>query len=94
MLSSLLPTPTGAGDAVERLTLDPESEYNKPFIPSDSHFPFFCFLKKRFYLFMRDTDRGRDPGRGRSRLHAGSPARDSIPEPGGHALGRRQMLHL
>ena len=34
---------------------------------------FFFFL--RFYLFMRDTERerGRDTGRGRSRLHAGEP---------------------
>ena len=33
---------------------------------------------------MRDTDteRGRDTGRGRSRLHAGSPTRDLIPGPG------------
>ena len=37
---------------------------------------------------MRDTqrERGRDTGRGRSRLHAGSPTRDSIPgpQPGSH----------
>ena len=34
---------------------------------------FFLFL--RFYLFTheRHTERGRDIGRGRSRLHAGSP---------------------
>ena len=33
---------------------------------------------------MRDTDRerGRDLGRGRSRLHARSPTWDSIPDPG------------
>ena len=31
----------------------------------------FFFLKKDFiYLFMRDTQRGRDTGRGRSRFHA------------------------
>ena len=30
---------------------------------------------------MRDTERGRDTGRGRSRLHAGCPMRDSIPGP-------------
>ena len=28
---------------------------------------------------MRDTERGRDTGRGTSRLHAGSPKWDSIP---------------
>ena len=38
------------------------------------------FFKKRFYLFIhRDTERGRDTGRGRSRLHAGSLTWDSIP---------------
>ena len=44
---------------------------------------------------MRDTqgERGRDTGRGRSRLHAGSPRQDSIPGPWGHGLGRRQMLN-
>ena len=31
----------------------------------------------RIYLFMR----GRDIGRGRSRLHGGSPVRDAIPDP-------------
>ena len=41
--------------------------------------PFFFFL--RFYLFSheRHTERGRDIGRGRSRLPAGSPMRDLIP---------------
>ena len=40
------------------------------------------FLKKDFiYLFMRNTERGRVTGRGRSRLHAGSPMWDSIPGP-------------
>ena len=38
---------------------------------------------------MRDTERGRDTGRGRSRPHAGSPMGDPIPGPRGHALGRR-----
>ena len=35
----------------------------------------------RFYLFIheRHRERGRDTGRRRSRLHAGSPTRDSIP---------------
>ena len=42
---------------------------------------------------MRDTERGRDAGRGRGRLHVGSPTQDSIPGPRGHTLGRRQMLH-
>ena len=39
------------------------------------------FLKKYIfiYLFLRHTQRGRDIGRGRSRLLEGSPMRDSIP---------------
>ena len=35
---------------------------------------------------MGDGERGRDAGRGRSRLHAGSPVQDSIPGPWDHAL--------
>ena len=42
---------------------------------------------------MGDTERGGGTGRGRSRLHAGSPMRGSISEPRDRALGRRQMLH-
>ena len=44
---------------------------------------------------MRDahTERGRDPGRGRSRLHAGSPVWDSIRGLQDHALGQRQVLN-
>ena len=38
-----------------------------------------CFLKKYFiYSQERQRERGRDTGRGRSRLHAGSPMWDSI----------------
>ena len=45
-------------------------------------------------LLMRNTrERGRDTGRGSSRLHAGRPTRDSIPGPWGHALSQRQALH-
>ena len=43
------------------------------------------------YLFMRDTERGRDSGRGRSKPLTGSSMRDSIqdliPGPWDHALG-------
>ena len=41
------------------------------------------------YLSMRDTEteRGRDTGRGRSRLHAGSPTWDLIPGLQDHTLG-------
>ena len=54
---------------------------------------FFFFL--RFYLLIheRHTERGRDTGRGRSRLHAGSPMWDLIPGPRDHAPSRRQMLN-
>ena len=42
-------------------------------------FSFFIF-KDFIYLFMRDTGRGRDTDRGRSRCLTRSPMRDSIPE--------------
>ena len=38
----------------------------------------------------RERERGRDTGRGRSRLHAGGPTWDSILGLQDHALGRRQ----
>ena len=45
----------------------------------------------RFYLFIHEThkesERGRDTGRGRSRLHGESPMQDSIPGLQDHALG-------
>ena len=41
----------------------------------------------------RERERGRDTGRGRSRLHAGSPTWDLILGPRGHALNQRQMLN-
>ena len=53
--------------------------------------PFF-FKKDFVYLFMRDKERGRETGRGRSRLPVGSPMRDSIPEPRDQNLSQRQML--
>ena len=44
---------------------------------------------------MRDTERerGRNIGRGRSRILVGSPMRDSIPGPQDHALSQRQTLN-
>ena len=50
-------------------------------------FLYLIFL--RFYLFIRDRKRGRDTGRGRSRLHAGSPMWDSILGLRGHILSQR-----
>ena len=47
------------------------------------------------YLFIRDTERerGRDTGRGRSRLPAEIPMWDSIPGPRRSRLDQRQMLN-
>ena len=52
-------------------------------------FGFSFFLRFLIYLFMRDTERerGRDTGRGRSRLHARGPTWDSIQGLQDHALG-------
>ena len=38
----------------------------------------------------RERERGRDTGRGRSRLHAGNPMWDSIPDLQDHTLGYRR----
>ena len=53
----------------------------------------FFFL--RFDLFILETqrERGRDTGRRRSRLHAGSPMWDWIPGLQDHTLGHRQALN-
>ena len=55
---------------------------------------FFLFVFLRFYLFTheRHRDRGRNIGRGRSRLLVGSPMWDSTPGPWDHNLSQRQML--
>ena len=51
------------------------------------------FLKKTFvYLLMRDTRRGRDIGRGRSRLPEGNLVWDLISGPQDHNLSQRQTL--
>ena len=42
---------------------------------------------------MRDIERGKDIGRGRSRLPAGSPMWDSIPGPQDHALSQRRRIN-
>lgn len=61
---------------------------------------FFClfflpFFKKRFlkFIYSWETHRGRDTGRGRSRLHAGSPMWDSIPGLQDRTLSQRQTLN-
>ena len=51
------------------------------------------FFKKDFtYLFMKDIERGRDMGRGRSRLPVGNWMRNLIPGPQDQNLGQRQTL--
>ena len=55
--------------------------------------PFFFFKIFFFYLFKRHTQRGRDIGRRRNRLPAGSPMQDSIPEPQHHDLSQRQTFN-
>ena len=57
------------------------------------YFTGFFFLRFLIYLFMRDTDRGRDVGRGRSRLPMGSLMWDSILGPQDHDLSQRQTLN-
>ena len=54
---------------------------------------FYFFKDLLIYSWETQRERGRDTGRGRSRLHAGSPTWDSIPGPQGHALGWRRPLH-
>ena len=49
------------------------------------------FLK--IYLFIHEGHRGRDIGGGRSRLLAGNPMWDLIPELQDHALSQRQTLN-
>ena len=59
-------------------------------------FNFYLFIFKDFYSFIheRDTERGRDPGRGRRRPHVGSPMGDSILGLQDHALGRKAGAQL
>ena len=52
--------------------------------------PMFIFFKDFIYSFMRDMERGRDIGRGRSRLLAGILMWDLIPGLQDHSLGQRQ----
>ena len=56
-------------------------------------FQYLILFFKKSYLFIYSlkTERSRDIGRGRSRLPAGSPMQDSIPEPWAHALSQRKM---
>ena len=55
----------------------------------------YVALFLRFYLFIyeRHKEKGRDIGRGRSRLLKGSAMQDSIPGLWDHALSQRQMFN-
>ena len=55
--------------------------------------PLLYFFKDYIYLFMTDTERSRDIGRGRSRLPVGSLMQDLISGPQDHDLSYRQMLN-
>ena len=52
------------------------------------------FKKNILSIYSWERQRGRDVGRGRSRLFAGSPMWDSISGPWDHTLGRRQAPNL
>ena len=56
-------------------------------------FCLFIYFLKDFIHLLWETQRGRDTGRGRSRLPAGSPMWDSIPGLQDHDLSGRQMLN-
>ena len=51
------------------------------------------FFKKSLFIHERHTQRGRDIGRGRSRLPLGSLMWDLSPGPQDHTLSQRQMLN-
>ena len=53
----------------------------------------FLFFKDFIYLFMRDTERGRDTGTERNRLPEGSLMQDSILGPQDHDLSQRLTLN-
>ena len=55
----------------------------------------YIYIFLRCYLFIHEKhrERGRDTGRGRSRLHAGSPIWGLILGLQDHALGPRQVLN-
>ena len=64
-------------------------EYRQPDIGNNTNF-LNIFFKDFFIYLFREGGVGRDTGRGRSRLHAGSPMQDSITDPQDHTLGPRQ----
>ena len=91
------PEALGQNRGVGRTALPPEAPGEKPFLAPPLSFPpdLFLFLFLRFYSFIhqRCRERGRDIGRGRSRLPAETPKQNSIPGPWDHALSQRQTLN-
>ena len=61
----------------------PKSALSKSVVKVSKNIFIYLFFKDFTYLFMTDTqrERGRDTGRGRSRLHVGTLMWDSIPGP-------------
>ena len=51
------------------------------------------FFLNILFIYSRDTHREEETGRGRSRLPAGRPMRNSIPGRRDHALSQRQTLN-
>ena len=56
-------------------------------------FNYLLFFKRFLFIHERPRERGRDTGRGRRRLHAGSPTWDSILGLRSHTLDQRQALN-
>ena len=90
------------GSSLKHLTIDFSSGHNVRVVTGGNGWtptpyptpPIIFFFKDFLYLFMRHTERGRDTGRGRSRLLAESlMLRDLIPGPWDHDLSQRQMLN-
>ena len=85
LLEGTFPGLTYSPHVALRLSSDPCMEWDR----RGAGNVYIIFFSKDFiYLFMRHTERGRDTDRGRSRLHAGSLTRDSIPGLQDHALSQ------
>ena len=59
------------------------------YVPHNKAGALFFLIKIYLFIHERHRERGRDTGRGRSRLPAGSPMWDSIPGLQDHTLSRK-----